>query len=360
MKIRLPAAARRTLESVVRQQCVEARSYRRARMLLLADRGESIRGIARIMGSNRSLVREWFRRFRSEGMEGLADRPRTGRPEMISTLERHQVIATACRSPAEFGHCRTLWSHDTLAETLVARGLVRAISAATVGRILDEAEIKPHRVKMWCHSSDPLYQDKLRDIVKLYVTPPEGEALLSIDEKTSIQALSRARQLTPPAPGKPARQDFEYRRNGTRCLFGCFDVRTGRVVGRSTVKRGREEFFSFLDLVADRHPAGRVHVIMDNLNTHRDSRQTAFVTDWNRRHGNRFVFHYTPTHGSWLNQIELWFGIVTRRILRYGNFRSPDALIAAIEAFIEEWNEREAHPFRWTYDGLPLVSGDRR
>jgi transposase len=192
MEIKLSAAAREALESVIRQQCVEARSYRRARMLLLADRGESIQGIARTMGTNRSLVREWFRRFLAEGMEGLSDRPRSGRPEVITALERHQVLATACRSPGEFGHCRTLWSHDTLAETVLAHGLVRAISAATVGRILDEAEIKPHRVKMWCHSDDPLYQEKLRDIVRLYVTPPHGEALLSIDEKTSIQALSRA------------------------------------------------------------------------------------------------------------------------------------------------------------------------
>jgi transposase len=121
------------------------------------------------------------------------------------------------------------------------------------------------------------------------------------------------------------------------------------------VKRGREEFLSFLD-----HPRERVHVVLDNLNTHRDSRQGAFVSEWNHRRKNRLVFHYTSTHGSWLNQIELWFGIVTRRILRCGNFRSPDALIAAIEVFIVEWNEREAHPVRLTYDGLPLVSGDRR
>jgi transposase len=115
-----------------------------------------------------------------------------------------------------------------------------------------------------------------------------------------------------------------------------------------------------MDLVAQKYRQRRVHVIVDNLNTHRDTRQGAFVTEWNRAHGNRFVFHYTPTHGSWLNQIELWFGIVSRRILRYGNFATPDDLVAAILAFVDQWNEREAHPFRWTYDGLPLVSGDRR
>jgi transposase len=359
MELRLPARDREALESVVRRQRSEARSWRRARMLLLADNGESVAQIARMMGTSRPIVRTWIQRYRQDGLAGLGDRPRSGRPEIITPLERHQVVATACLPPKRFGLCRSIWSHDTLAETLERKKLVQSISASTVGRILEEAEIKPHRVKMWCHSNDPRYQEKMREIVKLYVAPPKGAALLSIDEKTGMQALSRVRALKAVEPGKDARQDFEYRRNGTRCLFGCFNVKTGKVIGRCTETRKREDFFSFLDLVARRHPRGRVHVVLDNLNTHVDTRKRAYMTQWNRRHGNRFLFHYTPTHGSWLNQIELWFGIVTRRILRYGQFESPDALVAAIEAFIAEWNAKEAHPFRWTYDGLPLVSGER-
>jgi len=155
--------------------------------------------------------------------------------------------------------------------------------------------------------------------------------------------------------GREARFEFEYKRNGTRCLFACFNVGTGKVLGRCTTQRKRVDFFSFLDWVASVYRQSRVHIILDNMNTHRDTRKGAFVTEWNRRHKNRFVFHYTPTHGSWLNQVELWFGIVSRRILRYGNFRSPDELIEAVNAFVSEWNEKEAHPFRWTYEGLPLV-----
>ncbi len=213
---------------------------------------------------------------------------------------------------------------------------------------------------MWLHSKDPAYQEKMQDIVSLYVAPPAGEPVLCIDEKTGMQALSRARAMKRPAPGRMARFEFEYRRNGTRCLFGCFNIRTGRVLARCTRRRTRADFLSFMDLVARRYRHGRVHVVVDNLNTHCDTKQGAFITEWNRAHGDRFVFHYTPTHGSWLNQIELWFGIVSRRILRYGNFATPDDLVATIEAFIEQWNEGEAHPFRWTYDGLPLVSGARR
>jgi transposase len=207
---------------------------------------------------------------------------------------------------------------------------------------------------MWCHSKDPDYQKKMRGIVRLYVKRPSGEPVLCVDEKTGMQALSRSRNLQAPQAGRAGRFEFEYKRNGTRCLFACFNVATGRVLGRCTTSRKRPDFFSFMDLVASTYRQRRVHVVLDNLNTHQDTRQ-GFISDWNRRHGRRFVFHYTPTHGSWLNQVELWFGIVSRRILRYGNFHTPDELIAAIEHFIALWNETESHPFRWTYEGTPLV-----
>ena len=288
-------------------------------------------------------------------MDGLDDLPRSGRPREVTSLERHQVTATACRSPADRGFQRVLWDHATLARAVTSAGLVRSISARTVGRILHDAEIKPHPVKMWCHSQDPAYQEKMRAIVERYVHLPKGEPVLSIDEKTGMQALSRRRPLQPAGPGRRARFDFEYERNGTRCLFACFNAGSGMVLGRCTTQRTRTDFLSFMDCVASTYRQRRVHVILDNLNTHRDTRQGAFMTEWNGRHGNRFVFHYTPTHGSWLNQVELWFCVLSRRILRYGDFHSPDELVAAIRAFMHQWNQTEAHPFRWTYEGLPLV-----
>jgi transposase len=358
MRIELSPTDAAALDAVTRCQTTEARVYRRARMVQLSAAGASISSIARSTGTNRSRVGAWLSRFGKSGLDGLGDLPRTGRPPELTPLKRHQVVATACQAPEDFGFERALWSHATLVSAVLSAGLVRSISASTLGRIHEDAEIKPHRVKMWFHSKDPAFQEKMRAIVDLYVDPPKGEPVLCVDEKTGMQALSRSRDLQRAVPGRPARLEFEYKRNGTRCLFACFNVGTGNVLGRITTHRKRPDFLAFMDRVASAYRQRRVHVVLDNLTTHRDTTKGDFVTQWNRRHGNRFVFHYTPTHGSWLNQVELWFGILSRRILRHGIFGSPNDLIAAIVRFIAEWNTGEAHPFRWTYDGLPLVTGE--
>lgn len=355
MAIRLSRKEKRILLEIVRQQRVEARLYRRARMVLLAAAGESISEVARQMGTCRLRVYDWLDRFEEHGVEGLEDEPRSGRPQVITPLERHEVIATACRSPRELGVDRHTWTHESLRDALVRTKRVREISSSEVGRILEEADLKPYRVKSWCHSTDPDFQKKMRRIVRLYVKRPPGEPVLCVDEKTGMQALSRSRDLRPAEPGRAGREEFEYRRNGTRCLFACFNISTGKVLGRCTETRRREDFFSFMDEVAFTYRQRRIHVVLDDLNTHRDTSRGKFLTEWNRGHGGRFLFHYTPTKGSWLNQVELWFAIVSRRVLRHGNFRTPNELVAAIEMFIDEWNEWEARPFRWTYLGLPLV-----
>jgi transposase len=355
MDLHLSPTERDNLQAIMRRQRGEARLYRRSRTILLAAEGNSISAVARAVGTCRSRVGDWVRRFRAHRFAGLADLRRSGRPAEITALERHQVIATACKSPADLGVHRVVWDHATLAGAVMSAGLVRSISSRTVGRILQVAEIKPHHVKMWCHSDDPNYQQKMRAIVDLYVRLPKGQPVLSIDEKTGMQALSHRRPLKPASSGRRPRLDFEYKRNGTRCLFACFNVGTGGVLGRCTTTRTREDFLSFLDEVASVYRQRQVHLIMDNLNTHRDTQQGNFMTQWNQRHGGRFVFHYTPTHGSWLNQVELWFCVLSRRILRHAEFRSCDELVGAIERFIRQWNETDAHPFRWTYDGLPLV-----
>jgi hypothetical protein len=232
-------------------------------------------------------------------VEGLEDLERSGRPIEITPLERHQVIATACRSPGEFGLRRPVWSHDALREALISKRLVREISTSEIGRILDDAEIKPHRIQRWCHSDDPQFQAKMRAIVRLYVRRPRGQPVLCVDEKTGMQALSRARPLQRPGPGQHRRQEFEYKRHGTRCLFACFNVGTGKVLARCTKTRKRP--------------------------------------------------------GSWLNQVELWFSILSRRVLRYGDFHGAVELVRAVNMFARRWNREEAHPFRWIYEGLPLV-----
>lgn len=356
MSLRLLRRQREALEEVLRHQCGEARRYRRARMVLLAADGESISAIARVIGSNRTRVGHWLKRFEAQGIDGLDDQQRSGRPIEITPLERHQVVAAACRSPNEFGLARTVWSHVALREALITARLVREISSSEIGRILDEAEIKPHRIKHWCHSDDPRFQERMRAIVRLYVHRPPRQPVLCVDEKTGMQVLSRARPLQPATRGRSGRFDFEYTRHGTRCLFGCFNIASGKVLARCTETRTRADFFAFMDVVASVYRQRRVHIVLDNLNTHKNTSRGDFVSSWNRQHGNRFVFHYTPTHGSWLNQIELWFAILARRVLRYGSFDTPDKLEHAITAFVERWNRVEAHPFRWTCEGLPLVT----
>jgi transposase len=356
MRISLTPEQAAKLQEIVRRSTEEARLHRRARMVLLAAAGESVSAIAVRIGTNRLRVGQWLRCFAEQGVDGLRDRERSGRPPEITALERHQVVAAACQSPRQLKIEREIWSHEALAQALMDQGLVRSISSTTVGRVLQEAEIKPHRVRGWCHSTDPLFQEKMAAIVRLYVDSPAGEPVLSIDEKTGMQALSRSRPLQPAGAGRAGRFEFDYKRHGTQCLFACFNVRTGKILGRLTEHRTRQDFFSFMDEVAIRYRQRRVHLVLDNLNTHKDTTRGTFLSDWNRAHGNRFIVHYTPTHGSWLNQVELWFSLLSRRILRYGNFASRQQLVEAVERFIQHWNLADAQPFRWTYEGRPLVS----
>ena len=175
MELQLSPTERNHLQTIVRQQRGEARLYRRARTVLLAADGQSVSAVARAIGTCRARVGQWVQRFQQHRLDGLVDLHRSGRHVEIAPLERHQVIATACRSPVDFGLQRTLWDHATLARAVMSAGLVRSISPRTVGRILQDAEIKPHHVKMWCHSDDPAYQEKMRVIVDLYVNLPKGE-----------------------------------------------------------------------------------------------------------------------------------------------------------------------------------------
>jgi transposase len=331
---------------------VEARLKRRAQIVRLCWERIPCAAIARRLGTTESQVRKWRTRFREGGVEGLHDKPRPGKPCQITPAERVRVLGVACRDPAQFGEARTTWSLESLARVLVESRRVKAISKSSVHRILEGAALKPHRVRMWCTSTDPDYDRKLADITTLYLEPPPGEPVLCIDEKTGIQALGRIHALKRPRPGKRGREEFEYRRNGTRCLFACFNVRTGHVLGRMTARRAQEDFLAFLDEVARTYRQGVVHVVLDNLNTHK----SAALREWNRRRGNRFRFHYTPTHASWLNQVEIFFGILVRRVLNHASYGSTKLLDRAIERFLKQWNEREAHPFRWTYRQRTLVA----
>lgn len=294
------------------------------------------------------------------------------------------MVVLATTQPADVGVPASRWSLDDLAYHILQEAHYRDMSRSTIQRILDDADLKPHKSRYWLHSHDPAFETKTLDICQLYLDAPRlfqlGELVLCVDEKTSIQALERARPTTLGRPGQPERRDPEYRRHGTRCLLATLVVPTGQVIGSVTEQRATWDLVRHLrDVVVQFPQVKRFHWVMDNLNTHytdklcqylgkesgvwetRPSLRTgqqrqSFLTDPSHKH----VVHFTPKHGSWLNQIEIWFGVLSRRLLRRGEFRSTAELAARIVEFLAYYNRHEAHPYEWTYAGKPLVSGDAK
>jgi transposase len=343
------------LEIILSRPTSPQRLVFRAQIVLLAADGLSLRHIARTLACSRTVVRKWVRRYCARGLAGLQDAARSGRPRRISAVERHSVVAAACACPEQFGlAAHTRWSGDLLAEVLTASGRVLSISARTVQRILHGASLKPHRVAYWKRKSDPNFEAKMRPIVDLYMQPPEDGPVWCFDEKTCIQALQRCFPNLPlRRPGELPRRSLEYVRHGTRCLLAALNVHTGQVIGQVREQRRRHEVVAFLDLLDAVVPADQViHLVLDNLNVHRGPA----IDDWAAAHPGRIQFHFLPFHASWLSQIEIWFSILERRCLRRGDFPTADVLERAIYAFIDTYNRRHAHPFRWTYTGDPLVA----
>jgi transposase len=351
----LSGATSALLERLARLPTTSQRTAFRARIILLADAGQPLRSIARKLGCKPTTVRKWVRRVSAEGVPGLRDAPRSGRPRRITAHERCSLIAAACAAPDQYGlDGITEWSADLLAGTLVAGGQIAAISARSVQRILARASLKPHRCEYWKRATDPAFEEKMRPILDLYLHPPSDGPVWSIDEKTSIQALQRRYpELRLRRPGELAKREAEYLRRGTRCLTAGLNVHTGQVLGLVTPRRPASVFIAFLDLLDTEVPPGQViHAVVDNLNTH----SGPAVKAWQEAHPGRLQLHYLPFYASWLNQIEMWFATLTRRLLRRGDFTSAEHLGAQILAFIATYNRLHAHPYRWTFTGEPLVA----
>jgi len=225
--------------------------------------------------------------------------------------------------------------------------------ASTVWRILDHAAIKPHRIRYWLHSKDPNFAAKAREIIDLYTNPPPGAVVLSCDEKPGIQAREPFQEWAPDAERRrQARREFHYRRHGTVNLIAALNVRTGEVFGMCADRNRHQEFVAFLEEIVRRHPTGEVHLILDNLATHKHAKVKELIA----AQGGRIRLHFTPTHSSWMNQIEIWFSTLSRRLLRRGSFSSRDDLKAQLAAFIAEYNEQSAKPYKWTYTGKTLAA----
>lgn len=360
----LTRAERRTLEAVVRRERTPQALAMRVRVVLaLATEPSScVLAVAEQWANgDRKYVRKWRERYRKDGLEGLKTRPRPGRPTRIGPVSRCQVLAMACGKPADFDvpH-RTEWTLESLSQAYTAKeqavpGL-DPMSRTSILRVLNRADVRPHRIKMWLHSPDPRFREKVTELCELYLHPPPGTHVLCVDEKTGMQALGRKHPSRTPAPGRDARMDYEYVRNGTRKLIACWDTQTGEIYGEVRASRKAVDLVEFMEAVALKYPKGDVHIIWDNLNIHYDGKTNRW-TEFNRRHGGRFHFHYTPIHASWVNQVELWFGIFHRRVLRRGVFNSLDEIDVAVAGFIDHWNAHERKPFKWAFKGYPMQTG---
>nr|WP_276603331.1 IS630 family transposase [Nannocystis pusilla] len=331
----------------------------RARIVLLAAQGLPNAEIARRVGCHVDTVRQWRQRFAEDGrVSTLADLPRSGRPARVSAATRCELIKLACDKPENHGvKHQTTWTYGALAKVLLRETGVK-LSVSEVGRILRNEDFRPHKMRLWLHSPDPEFCPKVQHICDLYHHPPDEAHVICVDEKTGMQALGRRFPTKLPAPGRAGRFEFEYIRRGTWCLFGAFDVRTGELFGECKAGREAKDLVAFMEGLARKYPTGDVYVVWDNLNIHYDGREERWAR-FNKRHGGRFHFVYTPLHASWVNQIEIWFSLLQRRVLRHADFPDADALLRAVRGFIRHWNRKEAHPFNWTFRGH-FVQNERR
>lgn len=319
----------------------------RARAVLSLRRGLGPAEVARQLGMSARWVGKWRARWLlSPCVDALDDADRPGRPATIPTAVKCELVKLACERPPKVAFS-VVWTQQALADELKRQtGIL--VSRSTVQRTLSAEGLRPHRVRLWLHSPDPEFRKKVQRVCQLYVAPPAGSTVVCVDEKP-MQALARKHPTTH-QPDGVVRREFEYVRHGTCCLLAAFDVRSGEVLGSVVKRRTGPALVAFLERVAKRYPTGPVYVVWDNLNIHGEGRDRRW-TSFNRRHGGRFHFVYTPLHASWVNQVEIWFSILQRRVLRHGSFADQAALRAAVLGFIGHWNRVDAHPFRWTFTG---------
>ena len=351
--ISLTGTEKRRLNGIAQAHTSEQRMALRAKIILLANLGMSNCKIAEELGVDVKTVRKWRRRYRQGGLEGLFDGPRSGRPFTFGAGARHELF-TAIVGPPPAPYAA--WSLDLLAKHLVDKKLVGSISVETVSYWLRTADLKPHRVRGWLDSKDPNFRDKRDKIVELYLNPPTDGVLLSVDEKTGIQALERVRKDQPAGFGRLRRIEWEYIRHGIANLIASRNVSTGQIIHELLEgKNDSDAFINFLKKLMQLHPEGKLYLILDNGTTHCSKKTKKFFQE-----NERLVPVFTPTHASWLNQIEIWFSVLSRHALRKVSFSSLDKLHERIEAYIELHNRELAKAYEWSTKGKPLTGASAR
>lgn len=331
--IRLSTEERNILEKLVRSTKTEQRIAQRSRIVLLAAEGLGTNEIARKLDIRAATVSKWRTRFARNGIDGISDAPRSGSPARYEKNTELRILSKL-DEPVPGGE--TVWTARLLAREL------GDVSVDHIWRVFRKHGIHLQRRRSWCISTDPQFAEKAADIIGLYLSPPENAVVISVDEKPSIQALERAQGYLRFNDGKTYTGFSDrYKRHGTTTLFGALEVATGMVTTGHYKRRRRREFLDFMNRIVSQYPADQeIHVILDNLNTHKKKRGT-----WLSHHPN-VHFHYTPTNASWLNQIEIWFSILTIRVLRNGSYTSPKQLRDAIDKFTKAYDE-DCSPFEW-------------
>lgn len=333
MKIELSSDERKELERWTRKSTIGQSIAQRARIILLCDDGLNNTQIAKQEGIGMHTVGRWRRRFAQHRLQGLADAPRSGAPRTITDEQVQEVISKTLEStPSNATH----WSTRKMAKQT-------GLSHDSIQRIWKAFGLQPHRSESFQLSTDPFFVEKVRDVIGLYMSPPENAVVFSVDEKSQIQALERSQPVLPMRPGAPEKQTHEYYRHGTTTLFAALEVATGKVLGKCYPRHTQNEFIEFLKNIEKNTPKDKhIHIILDNYATHK----TQKVKRWLQRRPH-WHLHFIPTHSSWLNQVERFFGKITMDMIRRGVFRSVAELRKAIVNYLEE-NNKEPKPFTWT------------
>ena len=341
----LSADEREALESYVRRKKTAQALSIRARIVLRCAEGGHDGIVADELGVSRGTVGRWRRRFAELRLQGLHDEPRPGAPRTIEDARVERVVVDTLETTPKGA---THWSTRDMAKH-------SGLSHSTIGRIWRAFGLKPHRSESFQLSNDPLFVEKVRDIVGLYMRPPENAIVLCVDEKSQVQALNRAQPVLPLLPGRAEQQTHTYVRHGTTALFAALDVKTGKVIGKCHRRHRAAEFLKFLHQIEASVPSNLdVHIVLDNLSTHK----TPAVHRWFLRHP-RWHLHFTPTYSSWLNQIERWFALLEQKQLKRAAHRSTRELESAIYEFIDVTND-EPKPFIWTKSAEDILASLKR
>ena len=327
------------LQFIARSGKAEKRLVQRSQIILCWNEGKSFAQTRQELGVSEVIVNKWRHRFIKNRLEGLRDAPRSGKHAVFSAAKKAGVIELATKKP---GKGYTNWSQRRIARHL-------GMSQSKVQQILKQADLKPHKIEYWCgKSTDADFESKMVNIVGLYMDPPDNALVLCVDEKTQIQALDRTQPVLPLKEKAPKRLTATYKRNGTVSLMAALSVHKGEITAKTVDKNNAENFLIFLKELYRKYPRKQLHVIVDNLSVHKHK----MVEEWVNSK-KRITLHFTPTYSSWLNQIEIWFNILTKDVLKGGIWKTRKQLIDQLMKYVKTYNEERAKPFKWTYTGKP-------